>query len=99
MEGTPFPEDGAQVGSTQFFAPLRHMTDEDVRSLTERLHIPVNEEKYAGSKEHDPDYLHRCTRCFSETGEVFCPKQQAMIPSQPWERGVALSNFRSRFLA
>lgn len=95
----PFPPDGTQVGNTRFFAPLRHMTDADVLRLTKRLGIPMNQGKYAGNTEYDPDYLHRCTRCFSKESEVFCPKQQAMIPTQPWERDIALSNFRTRFLA
>jgi len=76
------------------FAPLRHMTDEDVWRAIRDLEIPVEEAVYNGSVPDGPSF---CTRCLSAQGDVFCPAVNDLIPPFQWNREAALSAFNTRF--
>lgn len=91
----PFPPDGGQIGPTRVYGPLRHMTDEGVWAAIHKLNVPVDEERYSGDGERDPDTLLACTRCLR--GEAFCPELQAAIPAYEWNGGENLRVFRARF--
>jgi hypothetical protein len=76
------------------FAPLRHMTDEEVWQAIRDLEIPVEEAVYDGSESQDPSF---CTRCLSDDPEVFCPAAGKVIPRFDWNGPAALSAFHQRF--
>lgn len=92
----PFPDDGYFLGDAQVYAPLRHMSDADVWSVIEELHVPVDRQRYSFSDEtRDDGVLKLCTACYSSgESEVFCPDERRLIPVQPWDRQASLNGFR-----
>lgn len=84
-----FPPDGTLLGDAKLFAPLRHLTDEQVRAAIENLELDYTEQ---------PDSLPMCSACFGDTGEVYCPRVGHAIPTESvdWEAGV--NAFRNRFV-
>lgn len=86
----PFPPDGARVGPTRVYAPLREMTDGEVLDAARAMGLPL----YDG-----PDVLPACTRCVTGEGTVFCPKERRPIESAAWDKAGALRAFRERFPA
>lgn len=85
----PYAKDGTVIGGAKFFAPIRHMSDEEVLGYLREL----------GPEFEDfDDSLPMCTSCFtSKDAEVFCPMEQMTIPTIPWQADAGLAHFRSRF--
>ncbi len=76
------------------FAPLRHMTDEEVWQAIREMEIPIEEAVYDGTVPDGPSF---CTRCLSGEPEVFCPAAGKVIPRFDWNPSAALSAFQQRF--
>lgn len=76
------------------FAPLRHMSDEEVWQAIREMEIPVEEAVYDGSV---PDGPSLCTGCLETTGDVFCPREQKVIPGYVWDSQARVSEFRTRY--
>lgn len=76
------------------FAPLRHMSDEEVWRAIREMEIPIEESVYDGTESGDPSF---CTRCLSGEPEVFCPAAGKVIPRFAWDSTAALSAFHQRF--
>lgn len=76
------------------FAPLRHLTDEEVWEAIRELEIPVEEAIYDGREPDGPAF---CTRCLGEEQAVFCPAAGRIIPRFDWSPSAALSAFHQRF--
>lgn len=86
----PYAPDGTVIGGSQFFAPIRHMTDDEVFGHLKEI---------APEFEDFDDSLPVCTNCFtSKEPQVFCPEEQGMINTLPWDGQVGLANFQKRFL-
>lgn len=84
----PYAPNGTVIGGSKFYAPIRHMVDEEVREHLKTL---------APEFEDFDDSLPLCTRCFSgNDAEVFCPMEQANIPTFQWDRQASLDAFRQR---
>jgi 3'-phosphoadenosine 5'-phosphosulfate sulfotransferase (PAPS reductase)/FAD synthetase len=84
-----FREEGVMLGNARVFAPIRHMTDDEVRAASLELGLPVAPAD---------DELAVCSRCMEHgDGEVWCPEEGKHIPREQWDRDTALSNFRGRF--
>lgn len=87
--GHPLPADGWQLGRAKVYAPLRHLSDEDVTRAIGELNVPY---------EQVDDSISACTACLQEgASKVFCPKEQKEISRVPWNRQVVLEGFRKRF--
>lgn len=84
-----FPPD-YKLGRAKICAPIRHLTDAQVREAIYNLGVPYQE---------IDDSLTLCTRCMSETNTetVFCPVRGTLIPVEQWEKEQSLRAFRSRF--
>lgn len=86
---TPLKEDGFMLGRAKVFAPLRHMTDDQVRAAVIDLQLPYRPM---------PDELPACTRCMTaNTDEVYCPELKRIIPRSQWEADKTLTGFQRRF--
>ncbi len=82
---------GEAGGAPALCFPLRHFTDEDVWTYTERFKLPINHRRYdrtAGWKEfaditYNPDYFHACTACIDRDNPamVMCPRLGREIPN------------------
>lgn len=94
-----FPADGTQIGTSRFYAPLRHMSESDVLAALESLGVPVDPARYGGEQARDPDTFAACTRCLTGKGNVFCPEAQGEIEVVGWDEAGALENFKVRFAA
>lgn len=82
-------EDGAMAGRTLIIAPIRHMSDDQVRAALAEMNIPYR----VGD-----DELPLCTACMTAgPGEVYCPEVGHFIPVHQWEQDKSLSAFRQRF--
>lgn len=80
---------GLRFGRAQVVAPIRHLTDEQVRAALVELNIPY--------KELD-DRISVCTACMTGTeGEVWCPLRRTHISREQWDAEQSLSAFRERF--
>ncbi len=91
------PADGWTLGRAKVFAPIRHLTDDDVRAAIKELNVPFDEERYLRGGA-DPDTVRACSLCLQAgEGEVFCRKEGKPIPRVPWDRGASLNAFRERF--
>lgn len=79
---------GFKLGGADVVAPIRHMTNDQVRAALFELNVS-----------HDTnDELPLCTRCMQgNVGKVWCPKMGKMIPRHEWEREQSLLAFRRRF--
>lgn len=85
----PYAADGTVIGGSRFFAPIRHFDDDKVRGWLRIL---------APEFEDFDDSLPLCTSCFtSKESEVFCPMEQATIPTIPWDGQAGLEMFQRRF--
>jgi 3'-phosphoadenosine 5'-phosphosulfate sulfotransferase (PAPS reductase)/FAD synthetase len=82
--------DGSQrLDRAKLIAPIRHMTDAQVRNALYDLNIPLPPEQ---------DELPLCTRCMTATeNEVYCPELQRFIPRTQWEADKSLTAFKQRF--
>lgn len=92
-----FPADGWQLGRARVYAPLRHLSDEQVWAEIKAAGVPVDVDRYerGGS---DPDCVSACTQCLQPgIGRVFCPKAQAEIDRIKWNPTESLTAFRNRF--
>lgn len=84
----PYCPDGTVIGGSRFFAPIRHMTDNEVREHLKTL---------APEFEEFDDSLPLCTACFtSNESEVFCPLEQQMVSTLEWDGQASLSSFQQR---
>lgn len=82
-------EEGVMAGRMRVVAPIRHMTDEQVRSALVEMNVPY---------EPGEDELPLCTRCMTAgPGEVYCPEVGHFIPTHQWEADKSLTAFRQRF--
>lgn len=91
------PPDGWQLGKSKVFAPLRHLTDEQIWQAIREKEIPYDVDRY-DHQGSDPDSVQACTRCLtSNEKEVFCPKENRMIPVINWQPQERLKEFRQRF--
>lgn len=94
----PYPPDGTLSCGTRFYAPLRHLSDDQVWQAIRDLDIPYNQAKYDARDDlADPDCVVACARCLEGSGRVFCPDVGRQIDSYEWDRGSLLQAFRSRF--
>lgn len=85
----PYAPDGTMIGESKFYAPIRHMSDEEVASHLRTV---------APEFEDFDDSLPVCTSCFaSNESHVFCPMEQAAIPTIPWDAQSGLASFQKRF--
>lgn len=83
-----FPPD-CTVGKAKLIAPIRHLSDSDVRAALYELKIPY--------KELD-DRVGLCAACMTQkSGTVYCPMRKTYIPVEQWDREQALTNFQQRF--
>lgn len=83
-----FKEDGFMLGNAHVHAPIRHMSDEQVRANLVELRIPYTTD----------DELPMCTACMTaSTSEVYCPELRRNIPRAQWEADKSLTAFRQRF--
>lgn len=86
---SPLFQEGTTVGHARMFAPLRHLSDEQVRAAIFDRKIPF---------EPTPDELPLCTSCMTAgPGQVFCPEVDHMIPAMQWEKDKSLTAFKQRF--
>lgn len=86
--GIALKEDGLMAGNARLVAPLRHMTDDQVRGNMVALKIPYTPVA---------DELPLCTLCMTPgVDQVYCPELKAFIPTHQWERDTALTAFRNR---
>lgn len=84
-----FKEDGFMLGRAQVFAPIRHMTDDQVRANMSELKIPYRLVR---------DEVPMCTACMTaNTHKVFCPEVGRVIDRHQWEAEKSLAAFRQRF--
>lgn len=84
-----FKEDGFMLGHARVHAPIRHMTDAQVRANLVELEIPYRAVR---------DELAMCTACMTANArEVYCPEVGRVIPRHQWEAEKSLSAFRQRF--
>lgn len=84
----PYATNGAVIGGSRFYAPIRHMDDSEVREHLKTL---------APEFEEFDDSLPLCTACFtSKESEVFCPLEQQMIPTLEFDGQASLSSFQQR---
>lgn len=85
----PYAADGSVIGGSRFYAPIRHMGDDEVRGWL-RILDPEFEDF--------DDTVSLCTSCFvSKDADVFCPMEQVNISTIPWDGQAGLDTFRSRF--
>lgn len=75
-----FPPDGYVLGKARLYAPLRHMGNEQ-----------IPDDVYP----HPADALGLCSNCFSG-GDVWCPREQAMIAGTAVDWSIGLNAFRQR---
>lgn len=84
-----FKEDGFMLGRARVIAPLRHMTDDQVRAALLDMKVPYS---------MTSDELPLCTACMTaNTDEVYCPELGTHISRHQWESDKALASFRHRF--
>lgn len=83
-------EEGVTLGRAKVYAPIRHMSDDQVRAAIVELNIPYQ-------RVHDE--LPVCTRCMErgDTDTVWCPDEGRLIPRVSWDQQESLSAFRKRF--
>lgn len=86
---TPFPPDGAPLGTARLYAPLRHLSDEEVLAALTALGVPYTPQ---------PDALPMCSACLETTGEVYCPELKRTIPAERPDWVPAITAFRTRFM-
>lgn len=85
----PFKEDGFMLDNAHVHAPIRHMTDEQVRANLVELRIPY---------EAVADELPMCTACMTAgSSEVYCPELARNIPRVQWQAAKSLTAFKQRF--
>lgn len=92
-----FPPDGWTLGQAKVFAPLRHLSDDQVWAEIKATNIPYDEIRYdqGGS---DPDCVKACTQCLQPgIGRVFCPKLRTEVDRVTWSPADSLQAFRNRF--
>lgn len=78
-------EDGEQIGNTRFYAPIRHLSDDEV-------YVEV---KRRGLKFSAKQVEQFCTKCLR--GPTVCPLSNQMIPAYKWQPNASLEAFRQRF--
>lgn len=87
-DGT-LPTDGFELGRARVYAPLRHMTDEQVYSAIIDLGLPYTVQ---------PDELPLCTACLQAgDGKVYCLAVDQPIDRVNWDPALSLATFRNRF--
>lgn len=92
-----FPADGWRLGNAKVYAPLRHLTDEQVWAEIRAADIPYDVERYDNGGD-DSDCIRACTQCLqSGIGRVFCPKAQAEVDRVQWSSSDSLHAFRTKF--
>lgn len=85
----PYAPDGTAIGGSRFFAPIRHMLDDEVLGHLRTL---------APEFEDFDDSPAVCTSCFvNKVADVFCPMGQATISVIPWDGQAGLAHFQRRF--
>lgn len=83
-------DDNYRLGSARVSAPLRHLSDEVVRSAVTQL-------PGISYRELD-DRVQLCTLCMERgSDEVWCSAEQRYIPRSEWDRERALDIFNQRF--
>jgi hypothetical protein len=90
------PADGWTLGRARVYAPLRHLSDEEVWAAIRELGVPYDEDRYDRGGP-DPDEVRACSKCLQAgEGEVFCPKEGKPIPRVGWDKQASLAAFRQR---
>lgn len=84
-----FPPDGHPLGAARLYAPLRYMTDVEVRRAIEHLGLPYTPQA---------DSLPMCSACMENDGEVDCPELGQRIRAEKVNWVPGLTAFRQRFL-
>lgn len=80
---------GFTTGRAIVIAPIRHLTDEQVRAAIHTMNIPYRQVE---------DALPLCTACMTaKSTEVYCPEVGHNIPVHRWEADKSLTAFRQRF--
>lgn len=88
--GNELFSDDYRLGGARITAPMRHLSDETVRSA-------VTELPGISYKELD-DRVQLCTACMEKgDDEVWCSQEQRYIPRTKWDREQALTIFNQRF--
>lgn len=83
---TPLKADGFSVGPATVIAPLRDMSDDEVRAAVLELGVPYT----------DNDELPLCTACMGGVGEVYCPEAGGPIPRKDMDHQHTLALFKQR---
>lgn len=88
--GTEKEKEEWSIGTTNFIAPLAHWTETEVKAALEAFGLPTTEED---------ESVPLCQRCLKAIeGEVWCPKEDALIPAMGTNLFGNLTSFRKRFL-
>lgn len=97
--GQPFGQQEIVRGGIRFVAPLFDWSTDEVMAEATKRDIPYSMEFYEeGKDEFDTGNLVCCVACLNSSDDrVFCPKEQAMIPTFQWNKPQALQHFRTRF--
>lgn len=87
--GTQLFDADYMLGGAKVSAPIRHLTDEQVRAAIVALDIPYEELD---------DRLSLCTACMTQdSDEVWCAEKKGYIPRVQWDQRESLATFRKRF--
>lgn len=85
---SPLKGDGFMLGKARVYAPLRHLSNEQVYAAAYEMKVPIVE----------PAEPQLCTRCMTHSdSEVFCPDAGRFIPTVEWDRQQALNDFRNQY--
>lgn len=80
-------EEGERIGNTRFYAPIRHLSDDEVYAEVERRGLSFSTKQVEQV----------CTKCLR--GPTVCPLSNQMIPAYKWDKTAALSAFQQQVAA
>lgn len=94
--GQPMKRAKVELNGVTFVQPIFDWTDEQVKKAAKDL--PYAKEYYdEGDETYATDTLLACTNCMGESKTAYCYVEGKEIETVEWDKGAALSNFRTRF--
>jgi hypothetical protein len=97
--GNPFQNEAVKaVNGKHFVSPLFDWTKEEVFAAVRELNIPYSKEFYEnGDERFDTGNINACAACLCSDKEVYCPREQKLIPPVVWDKEGMLEAFRQKF--
>ena len=93
FEGQVIPSEMWTVGKTTFYAPLFEKSREWVKAELTLRGLDADEV----SDTENTGNISLCSNCLNGTEDVWCPRENAMIPPVQWDRTLNLINFRQAY--